>query len=61
MTFKDKGQTLLQGPPLISRAMVIYGHDRRQVHIAKAKYSNESNIVEITGDIPGAVEWVPEN
>lgn len=62
IVYKDNGAaTLLQGAPLISRAMVIYDHDRRQIHIAKAKYTDESNIVEITGDVPGAVEWVPEN
>lgn len=61
ITYKDKGATLLEGAPLISRAMVIYDHDRQQVHIAKAKYTYESNIVEMTGDVPGAVEWVPEN
>lgn len=50
----DKG-TLLTGPALISRALVIYDNDRSQITVGRARYTKESEIVEITGDIPGAV------
>lgn len=51
----DDQKTLLTGPPLISRALVIFDSTKRQVTIAKAKYTQESDIVELSGDIPGAV------
>lgn len=50
----DSG-TLLSGPALISRALVIYDNDRDQITIGKAKFTSESDIVEITGDVPGAL------
>lgn len=51
----DDQQSLLQGPPLISRALLIFDSGKRQVTIAKARFSTESEVVELTGDIPGAV------
>lgn len=52
-------KTLLTGPTLISRALVIYDNERSQITIAKAKYTDETDVVEITGDIPGAVPFKP--
>ncbi|AOW02664.1 aspartic peptidase domain-containing protein [Yarrowia lipolytica] len=58
MTFASDDQTqLLTGPPVISNALVIFDNDRNQILVAKAKYTDESNVVEITGDIPGAVQY----
>ncbi|KAG5358480.1 Pepsin A [Yarrowia sp. B02] len=51
----DNQESLLTGPPLISRALVIFDSGKRQVTIAKAKYTKDSEIVELNGDIPGAV------
>lgn len=51
----DNTEILLTGPPLISRSLVIYDNVRDTITLAKAKYSDESDVVEITGDIPGAV------
>lgn len=51
----DNQKTLLTGPPLISRALVIFDSSKRQVTIAKAKFTTESDIVELSGNIPGAV------
>lgn len=51
----DNQQTLLTGPPMISRALVIFDSGKRQVTIAKAKFTTESDIVELAGEIPGAV------
>lgn len=51
----DDQVTLLTGPPMISRALVIYDNDRSQITIGKARYTSESNVVELTGDIPGAI------
>lgn len=51
----DDQVTLLTGPPMISKAFVIYDNDRTQIHIARAKYTSESDVQEITGDIPNAV------
>lgn len=50
----DDADVWISGPPFLSRAMVIFDNTRRQVTLAKAKYTSESKIVEITGDIPGA-------
>ncbi|KAG5356426.1 Acid protease [Yarrowia sp. B02] len=54
---KDSDRLLLQGPMLISKALVIYDNDRQQIHIARAKYTDASDVVEITGDVPGAVKY----
>lgn len=51
----DNKRTLLTGPALISRALVIYDNDRSQITVGRARYTKESEVVEITGDIPGAV------
>lgn len=51
----DNTANLLEGPDLISSAYVIYDHDRQQIHIAKARYTDETDVREITGDIPGAI------
>ncbi|KAG5366429.1 Acid protease [Yarrowia sp. B02] len=51
----DNDQVLLQGPQIISKAFLIYDNDRNQIHIARAKYTSDSKVEEITGDIPGAV------
>lgn len=51
----DDQESLLTGPPMISRALIIFDTSRKQVSLAKAKFTTESNVVEITGDIPGAV------
>ncbi|KAG5358346.1 Acid protease [Yarrowia sp. B02] len=51
------GDILLTGPPLISKALVIYDNTRDEITIARAKYTDESDVVEITGDIPGAVKY----
>lgn len=48
-------KVLLAGPPVISRSLVIYDNERDEVTIARAKYSDQSDVIEITGDIPGAV------
>ncbi|KAG5362520.1 Acid protease [Yarrowia sp. C11] len=53
----DHKTTLVAGPPLISRALVIYDNDKRQITIGQAKYSKESEVVEITGDIPGSLSY----
>ncbi|KAG5354985.1 hypothetical protein CJU89_6799 [Yarrowia sp. B02] len=53
----DDQEKLLTGPPLISRSLVIYDNDRVTITIAKAKYSDESEVVEIDGDIPGAISY----
>ncbi|AOW02782.1 aspartic peptidase domain-containing protein [Yarrowia lipolytica] len=50
----DDQQILLTGPPLISRALVIYDNTRDTITLAKAKYTDESDVVELTGDVPGA-------
>lgn len=58
---KDDKELLLAGPALISRALLIYDNDRAQITIAKAKHTDESDVVEITGDIPGTVlykDWL---
>lgn len=53
----DKDTTLLTGPPAISKAFLIYDNDRGQILVAKAKYTDESEVVEIDGDIPGAIQY----
>ncbi|KAG5354867.1 hypothetical protein CJU89_6667 [Yarrowia sp. B02] len=53
----DNKGTLLTGPPLISRALVIYDNDRSQITVGRARYTKESEIVEITGDIPEALSY----
>jgi hypothetical protein len=50
-------QILLNGPSLISKALVIYDNTRDTITIVKAKYTDESDVVEITGDIPGTVKY----
>lgn len=58
---KDDDGVILMGAPLISRALVIYDNARDQITIARAKYTTDSDVVEITGDIPGAVlykDWL---
>lgn len=57
----DNQVVLLTGPQVISKAFVIYDNDRTQIHIARAKYTSESDVQEITGDIPNAVlysDWL---
>ncbi|KAG5358458.1 Aspartic proteinase MKC7 [Yarrowia sp. B02] len=54
---KDSDGTLLSGPHVISRALVIFDNDRKQTHIARAKYTDETDVVEIDGDIPGTVKY----
>ncbi|KAG5358410.1 Acid protease [Yarrowia sp. B02] len=51
----DNKGTLLTGPALISRALVIYDNERSQITVGRARYTDESEVVEITGDIPGAL------
>lgn len=51
----NSNEELLAGPPFISRALIIFDFARGQITVGKAKYTSESNVVEITGDIPGAV------
>ncbi|KAG5356376.1 Candidapepsin-2 [Yarrowia sp. B02] len=55
MVMSDDTADLLTGTPLISRALVIYDSARELVTVAQARYTDESDVVEITGDIPGAV------
>lgn len=58
----DSQGTLLTGPPMISRALVIYDNDRQQITVGKARYTTESNVIELTGDIPGTInmkDFVP--
>ncbi|KAG5357717.1 Aspartic proteinase yapsin-3 [Yarrowia sp. C11] len=54
---EDNKQILLNGPPLISKALLIYDNTRDTITVGKAKYTDESDVVEITGDIPGAVKY----
>lgn len=58
---KDDKELLLTGPTLMSRALVIYDSDRSQISLAKAKITDDTDVVEITGDVPGAVlykDWL---
>lgn len=58
---KDDKELLLTGATLISRALVIYDGERSQISIAKAKVTDEHDVIEITGDVPGAVlysDWL---
>jgi hypothetical protein len=50
----DDQVTLLTGPAFISRAVVIYDNARDTITLGKAKFTDESDVVEITGDVPGA-------
>lgn len=50
----DDKDTLLAGPAVISKALVIYDNERSQITLGRARYTDESEVVEITGDIPGA-------
>ncbi|QNQ00288.1 Hypothetical protein YALI2_E01603g [Yarrowia lipolytica] len=50
----DDQVTLLTGPAFISRAVVIYDNARDTITFGKAKFTDESDVVEITGDVPGA-------
>ncbi|KAG5358372.1 Acid protease [Yarrowia sp. B02] len=55
------GDILLAGPPLISKALLIYDNTWDEITVGKAKYTDESDVVEITGPIPGALnysDWV---
>ncbi|KAG5365824.1 Aspartic proteinase yapsin-3 [Yarrowia sp. B02] len=57
----DTQKTMYNGPHIISKAFIINDNDRQQTHIALAKYTDESDVVEITGDIPGTVlykDWL---
>ncbi|QNP98243.1 YALIA101S06e04742g1_1 [Yarrowia lipolytica] len=53
----DDTDILLNGPPVISQALVIYDNHRDTITIGKAKFTDESDVVEITGDIPGTVNY----
>lgn len=54
VNLKEEGdKMLLTGPPLISRALIIFDGARAEITIGRAKYTDESDEVEITGDIPG--------
>lgn len=58
---KDDMELLLTGPELMAHALVIYDGERSQISIAKAKVTDETDVVEITGDVPGAVlysDWL---
>lgn len=52
---KDDEDVLIAGSPFISRALVIYDNDRSQITLGKASFSKDSNVVQLDGDIPGAV------
>ena len=54
---EDNRQILLNGPALISKALVIYDNVRDTITIGKAKYTDETDVIEITGDIPGTVKY----
>lgn len=54
---EDNRQILLSGPAVISKALVIYDNTRDTITIGKAKYTDESDVIEITGDIPGTVKY----
>lgn len=43
------------GPPFLSRALIVFDIERDQLTIGKAKYTDETNVVEISDKIPGAV------
>lgn len=44
------------GPMFISRALMIFDNDKKQITIGKARYTDESKIVELHGSkVPGAV------
>lgn len=53
----DDQTQFLAGPHFCSKAFVIYDNTRMQISVARAKYGPESNVVEINGDIPGAVSY----
>ncbi|KAG5360700.1 Syncephapepsin [Yarrowia sp. B02] len=58
---KDSDQILLTGHDFISRALVIYDNEWDSITIGQAKYTDESDVVEITGNIPGALlysDWL---
>lgn len=43
------------GPMFISRALMIFDNDKKQITLGKAKYTDETNIVELRGSkVPGA-------